>query len=153
MTQHYKEHYRTLKLLNVGTLLTDGKNRYLLQPNNNEVIVIPFWVARSLLGDRQLTQQWGPYMMYNGYETTAEAKYLKDMFKYPMLTSRAQLKVNTILRDNKEWVEEDKEFKEVLSERETSLVKYHLNRSRIESTTKCCVNCNRNNESTVLQSD
>lgn len=127
MTQHYKEHYRTLKLLNVGTLLTDGKNRYLLQLNNNEVIVLPRYVARSLLGERQVTQQWGPYIFYNGFETTAEAKYVKDMFKYPMLTSRAQLKVNTILRDNKEWVEEDKEFKEVLSEREAAFVKYRIN--------------------------
>ena len=123
MTQHYKEHYRTIKLLNVGALLTDGKNRYLLQPNNNEVIVVPFWAARSLLGDRQQTQQWGPYIFYNGYETTAEAKYLKDMFKYPMLTSRAQLKISCILQENSEWVEEDKEFKEILSKRETALIK------------------------------
>lgn len=125
MTQHYKEHYRTIKLLNIGALLTDGKNRYLLQPNNNEVIVVPFWVARSLLGDRQQTQQWGPYIFYNGYETTVEAKYLKDMFKYPMLTSRAQLKISRILQENSEWVEEDKEFKEVLSKRETALIKNH----------------------------
>ena len=123
MTQHYKEHYRTIKLLNIGALLTDGKNRYLLQPNNNEVIVVPFWAARSLLGDRQQTQQWGPYIFYNGYETTVEAKYLKDMFKYPMLTSRAQLKISRILQENSEWVEEDKEFKEVLSKRETALIK------------------------------
>ena len=123
MTQHYKEHYRTIKLLNIGALLTDGKNRYLLQPNNNEVIVVPFWVARSLLGDRQQTQQWGPYIFYNGYETTVEAKYLKDMFKYPMLTSRVQLKISRILQENSEWVEEDKEFKEVLSKREIALIK------------------------------
>ena len=123
MTQYYKEHYRTIKLLNVGTLLTDGENRYLLQPNNNEVIVVPFWVARSLLGDRQQTQQWGPYIFYNGYETTVEAKYLKDMFKYPMLTSRAQLKISRILQENSEWVEEDKEFREILSKRETALIK------------------------------
>ncbi len=103
--------------------MTDGKNRYLLQPNNNEVIVVPFWVARSLLGDRQQTQQWGPYIFYNGYETTAEAKYLKGMFKYPMLTSRVQLKISRILQENSEWVEEDKEFKEVLSKRETALIK------------------------------
>ena len=123
MTQHYKEHYRTIKLLNIGALLTDGKNRYLLQSNNNEVIVVPFWVARSLLGDRQQTQQWGPYIFYNGYETTTEAKYLKDMFKYPMLTSRAQLKISRILQENSEWVDEDKEFKEVLSKREIALIK------------------------------
>ena len=123
MTQYYKEHYRTIKLLNVGTLLTDGENRYLLQPNNNEVIVVPFWVARSLLGDRQQTQQWGPYIFYNGYETTVEAKYLKVMFKYPMLTSRAQLKISRILQENSEWVEEDKEFREILSKRETALIK------------------------------
>ena len=129
MTQHYKEHYRTIKLLNIGALLTDGKNRYLLQPNNNEVIVVPFWAARSLLGDRQQTQQWGPYIFYNGYETTVEAKYLKDMFKYPMLTSRAQLKISRILQENSEWVEEDKEFKEVLSKRETALIKQARNSS------------------------
>lgn len=123
MTQYYKEHYRTIKLLNVGTLLTDGENRYLLQSNNNEVIVVPFWVARSLLGDRQQTQQWGPYIFYNGYETTVEAKYLKDMFKYPMLTSRAQLKISRILQENSEWVDEDKEFREILSKRETALIK------------------------------
>ena len=123
MTQHYKEHYRTIKLLNIGSLLTDGENRYLLQSNNNEVIVVPFWVAQSLLGDRQQTQQWGPYIFYNGYETTVEAKYLKDMFKYPMLTSRAQLKISRILQENSEWVDEDKEFKEVLSKRETALIK------------------------------
>lgn len=153
MTQHYKEHYRTLKLLGVGTLLTDGKNRYLLQPNNDEVIIIPFWVASSLLGDRQQTQQWGPYIFYNGYETTAEAKYLKDMFKYPMLTPRAQQKVCTILRDNKEWVDEYQEFKEALNEREALLIKYHLSRSHIESTAKCYVNRNRDNESTVQESN
>ena len=123
MTQHYKEHYRTIKLLNIGSLLTDGENRYLLQSNNNEVIVVPFWVAQSLLGDRQQTQQWGPYIFYNGYETTVEAKYLKDMFKYPMLTSRAQLKISRILQENSEWVDEDKEFKEVLSKREIALIK------------------------------
>lgn len=123
MTQYYKEHYRIIKLLNVGTLLTDGENRYLLQSNNSEVIVVPFWVARSLLGDRQQTQQWGPYIFYNGYETTVEAKYLKDMFKYPMLTSRAQLKISRILQENSEWVDEDKEFREILSKRETALIK------------------------------
>ena len=140
-------------MLGVGTLLTDGKNRYLLQPNNDEVIIIPFWVASSLLGDRQQTQQWGPYIFYNGYETTAEAKYLKDMFKYPMLTSRAQQKVSTILRDNKEWIDENQEFKEALNEREALLIKYHLNRSHIESTAKCYVNRNRDNESTVQESN
>lgn len=123
MTQYYKEHYRIIKLLNVGALLTDGENRYLLQSNNNEVIVVPFWVARSLLGDRQQTQQWGPYIFYNGYEATVEAKYLKDMFKYPMLTSRAQLKISRILQENSEWVDEDKEFREILSKRETALIK------------------------------
>lgn len=130
MTQHYKEHYRALKLLNVGTLLTDGKNRYLLRINNSDVIIIPFWVARSLLGERQQTQQWGPYIFYNGYETTVEARYLKNMFKYPYLTERAQFKVSTILSDSSEWVEENKEFKEVLSEREAVLVRYRLNSCR-----------------------
>lgn len=130
MTQHYREHYRPLKLLSVGTLLTNGKKRYLLRINNSDVIIIPFWVASSLLGERQQTQQWGPYIFYNGYETTAEAQYLKNVFKYPCLTERAQFKVSTILRDSSEWVEEDKEFKEVLSEREAALIKYHLDGCR-----------------------
>lgn len=155
MTQHYKEHYRTLKMLNVGTLLTDGRDHYILQPNNNnnEVIVIPFWVARSLMGDRQLTYCYGPYLFYNGYETTTEAKYVMSMFKYPKLTSRAQQKVDSIMTDNREWIAINKEFKEALDERETALVKYHLTRRNIELANACCANCDRNNETAATGSD
>lgn len=127
MTQYYKEHYRTLKLLNVGTLLTDGKDRYLLRINDGDVIIIPSYVTRSLLGERQVTQQWGPYIFYNGFETTAAARYVKDMFKYPYLTDRARFKVATILTDSSEWIEENKEFMEVLSEREAAFIKHRIN--------------------------
>lgn len=99
-----------------GTVYTRHGQDYLL--HEGDVSRIPYYVSLELQETHRLTQQWGPYKFFNGFETTEEAEYLKKMFQYPELTDRAQKKVTDILFEYSIWIEIDNEFMNVLKERE-----------------------------------
>lgn len=109
----------------IGASLRCVDDKYYLY-KDDEITKVPKWVARSLCHERQMTYWWGPYMMYNGYEESANGQYLIGMFKYPHLIGRAQLKVDRILQEDSEWVKVNKEFMEALNERQNRIVQHAI---------------------------
>lgn len=115
-THHYAATLLHKASTDYGIIYTKHGQDYLC--HEGEVSKIPYFVSLELQNVHRLTQQWGPYKFYNGFETTAEAEYLKKMFQYPHLTNRAQQKVTDIMFNYNTWIERDEEFLEILKKRE-----------------------------------
>lgn len=81
---------------------------------------VPEFMAQSLLGKNSFTFWIGPYAFVNGFEETVQGKYLIKMLEYPSLTERAQQKVNDILNIYCYWVQVDKQFMEILKQRDSN---------------------------------
>lgn len=119
-TSHYQYSLIFNRNTEYGRTYYKGTQYYLVN-NEGEVAKIPYYVM-TRLHDEVITERWGPYVFYNYFEDTKEAQYLKKMFRYPRLSTEAQLKVDKILQNNSLWIGTDEEFKNVLEERERRLL-------------------------------
>lgn len=91
-------------------LYISGKNYY-LRNTNNWVAHIPQYVVDTLEGKEQVTYIIGPFVFVNGFEETAEGKYLRKIFPhYFNMTPRAEEKVNKIMERYGWWVRLHKEY-------------------------------------------
>ena len=117
MTKHYKQLLLPRYETAWGQLMT-GNGDYWLVNKDGEVARLPHYLAMSIIGHRSETRGWGPYRFYNNFGLTKEAEYLKEMFKYVVLTATASKKVHTILRENSEWIQLDTDFVMALTARE-----------------------------------
>lgn len=120
MTKHYKQHLVSRQLTQYGRMMIYGDNWY-LKVNGDEVIPIPLFVARAINGHLDVTRTFGPYVFWNDFDKTQEAKYLMKMFSYRKLTPSVQAKVKDIIARYKPWIDQDSEFIKVLNEREHDL--------------------------------
>lgn len=118
-TPYYAATLMYITQTDYGTIYTKHGQDYLL--HEGEVSKISYYVSLSLRGERRLTKTWGPYRFFNGFETTAEAEYIKRMFQYPHLTDKAQKKVADIYFDYSIWIELDDEFVGILNKREEAI--------------------------------
>ncbi len=96
-----------------------GEQYYLVK--DDTVIPIPLYITRTLLHNSVVTRTFGPYIFWNDFDQTQEAKYLMKMFSYRKLTLQVQAKIRTILDLYKPWIDWDNEFIAVLEEREHDL--------------------------------
>lgn len=119
-TYHHKTHLLYVGATPYGRLYTYHGQDYLVN-QEGEVGRIPYYVSLEARGTHRTTKQWGPYKFINGFETTAEAEYLMEMFQYPHLTNKAQKKVTDIMFDYSMWIERDDDFIRVLNKREEAL--------------------------------
>lgn len=85
---------------------------------NNEVARLPYWLFLLIVDKHIETDHYGPYVFYNNFESTTEAAYLRQMFKYRILTPTAETKVRSLLQQYKPLISIDTEFIQVLIERE-----------------------------------
>lgn len=85
---------------------------------NGEVARLPYWLFLFICDKHIDTDHYGPYIFYNNFESTTEAKYLKEMFKYRILTATAEKKVRSLLQQYKPLIGIDVAFVDALIERE-----------------------------------
>ena len=119
MTKHYKQHLIFRRSISEGDLMIRGEQYYLVK--DDTVIPIPSYITRALLHHDAVTRTFGPYMFWNDFDKTAEAKYLMKMFSHRKLTPQVQQKVAKILDLYKPWIDWDREFIQALEEREHDL--------------------------------
>ena len=119
-TYHHKTHLLYVATTDYGRVYTYHGQDYLVN-SEGEVGKIPYYVSVEVRGVHRNTATWGPYRFFNGFETTAEAEYIKKMFQYPKLTERAQQKVTDIFTEYSPWISTDTEFTDALMERERRL--------------------------------
>lgn len=119
-TYHHKTHLMYVAETDYGRVYTYHGQDYLVN-SEGEVGKIPYYVSLSLRSINRDTKVWGPYRFFNGFETTAEAEYVKKMFQYPKLTDRAQQKITDIFAEYSTWIELDQEFVEILNKREEAI--------------------------------
>lgn len=98
-----------------------GESWYLKNTNTNQYCKIPSYLAHSLCNKNGFTYWIGPYAFANGFEETAEGKYLIKMLEYPHLSTVAKRKVDNILNTYKYWVQVDEQFMEILKKRDSRL--------------------------------
>lgn len=85
---------------------------------NDEVARLPYWLFLLIVDKHVATDHYGVYVFYNNFENTPEAKYLKEMFKYRVLTPTAETKVRSLLQQYKPLVGINETFVNALIERE-----------------------------------
>ena len=119
-TYHHKTHLLYVATTDYGRVYTYHGQDYLVN-QEGEVGKIPYYVSVEVRGVHRLTKTWGQYLFYNGFETTAEAEYIKKMFQYPKLTERAQQKVTDIFAKYGTWIELDNDFVATLNKREEAI--------------------------------
>lgn len=98
--------------------MTGHNNTWFIINKADEVAKIPYWLVLLMAGHRDPSSHYGPYIFYNNFESTPEAKYLKEMFKYRVLTPTAETKVRSLLQQYKPLISIDEAFIEALIERE-----------------------------------
>jgi hypothetical protein len=99
----------------------NGSNNVWYLKVNDEVIPLPLFLYQTLYGAAHVTRTFGPYMFWNDFDKTTEARYLMNMFSYRKLTPVVQQKVAKILELYKPWIDWDQDFIETLEEREHDL--------------------------------
>ena len=115
-TPYFERSLLYIATTDYGRIYTKHGQDYLV--TEGEVSKIPYYVSLSLRNIKRVTAVWGPYIFYNGFEATAEAEYVRNMFRYPHLTDKAQKKVTDIYFNYNLWIDTNQEFVEVLNERE-----------------------------------
>lgn len=120
MTSYYKHSLLPLRAGSYGTLFKHRNDYYIGQQGQtvfgSDVITKIYpGVAASLEGKNTVTDVYGPYVFINGFENTAEAKYLIKMLPYYFnMKPRAQEKVNNILDMYGYWIRIDTRILEVM---------------------------------------
>lgn len=117
MTKHYKQLLLPHSELSWGKIM-QSQGKFWLVNKDNEVAQLPQHLYMLMTGVLKPTRYFGPYIFYNNFENTPEAKYLMTMFRYPHLSSTPEKKIRSITGDNKMFIQIDKEFVAVLMERE-----------------------------------
>lgn len=120
MTKHYEQHLMMSRDTGWGRLANTGSGPWFLV-TNGEVAKLPYWLFLFIVDKHVETGHFGPYIFYNNFENTPEARYLKEMFKYRELTPTAAKKVQTILDTYGPCIAMDTEFIKALEEREAQL--------------------------------
>lgn len=123
MTKHYEQHLMLSRDTGWGRLahgIGTASGKWFLV-TNGEVARLPYWLFLFIVDKHVETGHWGPYIFYNNFELTAEARYLKEMFQYRVLTPTAAKKVQTILDTYGPCIAMDTEFIKALEEREAQL--------------------------------
>lgn len=90
-----------------------GHDKYALVNAEGEWAVAPKFVVNTIRGI-VFERTRGPFIFKNGFDETDEAQYLIQMLAYPILTDAAQRKVALIRKQYADWIDEDKEVKEIL---------------------------------------
>lgn len=110
----------TLNGITSDVKICTTRSKYFLLHEIYGVLAVPRFMAQSLLGNNAFTFWIGPYVFINGFETTAQGKYLIKMLEYPKLVPASQRKVDTILDVYKYWVQVDESFMEILKKRDAN---------------------------------
>lgn len=118
MTKHYKQLLLPHSELVWGKIM-QSQGKFWLVNKDGEVAQLPHPLYMLMIGVLKPTRYFGPYIFYNNFEQTAEAKYLMTMFKYPHLTPTPEKKIHAIVSNNGAFIKIDKELVAVLMERET----------------------------------
>lgn len=118
MTKHYKQLLLPHSELKWGRIM-QSQGKFWLVNKDGEVAQLPHHLYLLMTGVLKPTRYFGPYIFYNNFEQTVEAKYLMTMFKYPHLTPTPEKKIYAIISNNDAFIKVDKEFVTVLMERET----------------------------------
>lgn len=117
-TPWHKYHDQTLmphKEFTNGFKLFRHGSTYYLKNTNNEVARIPNYVATTLEHKEQVTYIIGPFIFINGFEESAEGKYLRKIFPYYFnMSPRTQEKVNKIMEMYDWWVRLHDEYIEIM---------------------------------------
>lgn len=90
-----------------------GRDKYALVNTEGEWAVAPKFLVNSVRGI-VYERTRGPFIFKNGFDETDEAAYLVNMLQYPELTDAATRKVALIHKQYADWIDEDKEVKEIL---------------------------------------
>ena len=98
--------------------MTGHNNTWFIVNKADEVAKIPYWLVLLMAGHRDPSDHYGPYVFYNNFESTPEAAYLRQMFKYRVLTPTAETKVRSLLQQYKPLVGINETFVNALIERE-----------------------------------
>lgn len=85
---------------------------------DNEVARLPYWLFLFICDKHVATDHYGVYVFYNNFELTPEAAYLRQMFKYRVLTPTAETKVRSLLQQYGPCVGINETFVDALIERE-----------------------------------
>lgn len=127
LTKYYKQNLwpkktisMTLNGVTSDVKICTTKSKYLLFHDIYGVLAVPRFMAQSLLSNNTFTFWIGPYVFINGFEATAQGKYLIKMLEYPNLVPASQRKVDTILDVYKYWVQVDESFMEILKKRDAN---------------------------------
>lgn len=130
LTKYYKQNLwpkktvsMTLNGVTSDVKVCTTKSKYFLLHEIYGVLAIPRFMAQTLLDNNTFTFWIGPYVFINGFETTAQGKYLIKMLEYSKLAPVSQHKVDTILDVYKYWVQVDKSFMEILKKRDANSLK------------------------------
>ena len=130
LTKYYKQNLwpkktvsMTLNGVTSDVKVCTTKSKYFLLHEIYGVLAIPRFMAQTLLDNNTFTFWIGPYVFINGFETTAQGKYLIKMLEYSKLAPVSQRKVDTILDVYKYWVQVDKSFMEILKKRDANSLK------------------------------
>lgn len=118
MTKHYKQLLLPHSELSWGKVM-QSQGKFWLVNKDGEVAQLPHPLYMLMIGVLKPTRYFGPYIFYNNFEQTAEAKYLMTMFKYPHLTPTPEKKIRTIMKEYSPFVEPNEEFIQALMIRET----------------------------------
>lgn len=129
LTKYYKQNLwpkktvsMTLNGITSDVKICTTRNKYFLLHEIYGVLAIPRFMAQSLLCNNGLTFWIGPYVFINGFEATAQGKYLIKMLEYPNLVPASQRKIDTIIDVYKYWVQVDESFMEILKKRDANNV-------------------------------
>ena len=130
LTKYYKQNLwpkktvsMTLNGITSDVKVCTTKSKYFLLHEIYGVLAIPRFMAQTLLDNNTFTFWIGPYVFINGFETTAQGKYLIKMLEYSKLAPVSQRKVDTIIDVYKYWVQVDKSFMEILKKRDANSLK------------------------------
>lgn len=121
LTKHYKQHLMMSRDTGWGKLargIGTASDQWFLINTADEVAKLPYWLFLFMVDKHVETHHWGPYIFYNNFENTSEARYLKEMFKYRVLTPTAETKVRSLLQQYKPLIGINEAFVEALIERE-----------------------------------
>lgn len=113
MTQHFKQTYLKICVVDRFRVCINGGKYALVNESTNEWAVVPLFIANTLTGGNSTVER-GPFIFKNGFEQTCEAAYLLEMLQYTQLTQRSQIKVNDIKRHYSDWISYDDEVRDYL---------------------------------------
>ena len=118
ITSYFKEHY--MKCMGFDehyAIYRQGSMYAFVNRRVQEYAKIPTFAVCTLQGKDTITYIIGPWIFLNGFESTAEGRYLIKIFPYYFnMSPRTDTKVTNILTSYGYWVHIHKEYKEIMSQ-------------------------------------